>query len=76
MSTLYDPMDCSRPDSSVHGISQVTILQWVAIFSSRGSSQPRDQTCTSLSPALAGRLFATNTTWETSYMFIVFLKKI
>ena len=29
--TLYDPMDCSLPDSSVHGILQARILEWVAI---------------------------------------------
>ena len=40
---LCKPMDCSRPDSSVHGILQARILQWVAIPFSRGSSQPRDQ---------------------------------
>ena len=39
------PMDCSPPGSSVHGISQARILEWVAMPSSRGSSQPRDQTC-------------------------------
>ena len=43
--TLCNPMDCSRPGSSVHGISQARILDWVAISSSRGSSQPRDRTC-------------------------------
>ena len=37
-------MDCNPPGSSVHGIFQVRILEWVAIPSSRGSSQPRDQT--------------------------------
>ena len=37
-------MDCSPPGSSVHGISQAKILEWVAISSSRGSSQPRDWT--------------------------------
>ena len=42
--TLCDPMDCSPPGSSVLGISQVRILEWVAISSSRGSSWPRDQT--------------------------------
>ena len=42
--TLCDPMDCSLPGSSVHGIFQARILEWVAIFSSRGSSQPKDQT--------------------------------
>ena len=42
--TLCDPMDCSLPGSSVHGIFQARILEWVAIFFSRESSQPRDQT--------------------------------
>ena len=42
--TLCDLMDCSLPGSSVHGIFQARILQWVAIFFSRGSSQPRDWT--------------------------------
>ena len=42
--TLCDPMDCSPPSSSVHGILQARILEWVAMPSSRGSSQPRDQT--------------------------------
>ena len=37
-------MDCSLPGSSVHGILQVRILEWVAISFSRGSSQPRDWT--------------------------------
>ena len=45
--TLCDLMDCSPPGSSVHGILQARILDWVAISSSRGSSQPRDQTCIS-----------------------------
>ena len=40
--TLCDPMDCSLPGSPVHGIFQATILEYVAISSSRGSSQPRD----------------------------------
>ena len=42
--TFCDPMDCSPPGSSVHGISLARILEWVAIPFSRGSSQPRDQT--------------------------------
>ena len=37
-----DPMDCSSPSSSVHGILQARILEWVAISFSRGSSRPRD----------------------------------
>ena len=42
--TLCNPMECSLPVSSVHGISQGRILEWVAISFSRISSQPRDQT--------------------------------
>ena len=39
---LCDPMDCSLPGSSVHGISQTRITEWVAMAFSWGSSQPRD----------------------------------
>ena len=42
--TLCDPMDWNPPGSSVHGILQTRLLQWVAMISSRVSSQPRDQT--------------------------------
>ena len=45
-------MDCGPPGSSVHGISQTRILEWVAIPSSMGSSQPRDGTHRPVSPAL------------------------
>ena len=41
---LCNPMDCSPPGSSVHGILQGRILEWVAMTSSKGSSQPRDGT--------------------------------
>ena len=41
------PLDCPPPGSSVHGISQARILDWIAISFSRGSSQPRDWTCIS-----------------------------
>ena len=41
---LYDPIDCIPPGSSVHGILQARILEWVAISSSMGSSRPRDRT--------------------------------
>ena len=40
--TLCNPMDCSPPGSSVHGILQARILEWVAMPSSRGSSQSRE----------------------------------
>ena len=52
--TLCDPVDCSPPGSSVHGILQARILEWVAISFSRGSSRPRDQTQVS---CIAGRRF-------------------
>ena len=42
--TLCDPMDYSLPGSSVHGIFQAIVLEWIAISFSRGSSQPRDWT--------------------------------
>ena len=60
--TLCNPMDCSPPSSSVCGILQARILEWVAMSSSRGSSQSRNRTCISMSPALV--FFITTTTWE------------
>ena len=41
--TLCDPMDCTVPGSSVHGIFQARVLEWVAVSFSRGSSPPRDR---------------------------------
>ena len=55
--TLCDPMDCNPPGSSVHGILQARILEWVAISFSRGSSQPRDRTRVS---RIVGRRFILN----------------
>ena len=55
MSDSLQPMDFSPPVSSVHGILQARIQEWVAIPFSRGSSQPRDQTWVS---HIAGRFFA------------------
>ena len=52
--TLCDPMDCSLPGSSIHGILQARILEWIVISFSRGSSKPRDWTWVS---CIAGRLF-------------------
>ena len=58
--TLCDPMDCnSPPGSSVHGLFQARILEWVAYPFSRGSSQPRNQIQVS---CIAGRFF---TVWAT-----------
>ena len=52
--TLCDPVDCRPSGSSVHGISQARILEWVAISFSMGSSQPRDRTQVF---CIAGRCF-------------------
>ena len=57
--TLCDPMDNSLSGSSVHGILQARILEWVATPFSRGSSRPRDQTWVS---STVGRFF---TIWAT-----------
>ena len=59
MSNSLQPKHCSPPGSSVHGISQVRILEWAASSSSRGSSQPRDWTRFPVPPALAGGFFTT-----------------
>ena len=53
--THCDPMDCSSPGSSVHGILQARILEWVAMPFSRGSSQPRGLTHLSWILCIAGR---------------------
>ena len=57
---LYDPMDCSPPGFSVHGILQARILEGVVKLSSRGSSDPGIKSA-SLAPA--GRFFTTSATW-------------
>ena len=51
--TLCDPTDYSPSGSSVHGILQARILQWVAVPSSRGSSWPRDWACVSYISCIA-----------------------
>ena len=56
---LCNSMDCSPPGSSVHRVPQASILEWVDVSSSRGSTWPRDWTLTSCTPALAGALFTT-----------------
>ena len=56
-------MDCSLPGSSVYGILQARILEWVAMPSSRGSSPPRNRTLIIRSPAPAGGFFPTRSTY-------------
>ena len=61
-----DPMDCSLPGSSVHGILQARVLEWAAISFPRGSSQPRDWTWVS---RIAGRCFNLWATRETTVIY-------
>ena len=65
--TLCDPLDCSPPGSSVHEVFQSRVLDWVAISSSKGSSQPRDQTKIFCTPLIAGRFFTTELSWKPLY---------
>ena len=57
--TLCDCSDCSPPSSSVHGILQAGILEWLTMPSSRGSSPPSDLTHLSCGYCTAGRFFTT-----------------
>ena len=57
--TFCNPMDCSRPGSSVRGISQARILEWAATSSSRGSPNPGKEPTSSVFLALAGGFFTT-----------------
>ena len=59
-------MDCSLPGSSVHGILQARILEWVAISFSRGSDLPNpgNEPTSLASPSLADRFFTASATWE------------
>ena len=67
--TLCDPMDCRRslPDSSVHGILQARILEWVIISFSRGSSRLRDRTRVS---CIGGRCFNLWATREAVFIML------
>ena len=58
------PMDCTPSGSSIHGILQARILEWIAMPSSRGSSPPGDRTRVYMSPALTGGFFTSRATWE------------
>ena len=57
-------MDCSLPGSSVHGILQARILEWVAMPLPGDLPNPRIKPVSLISPALAGRFFTTSTFWE------------
>ena len=67
VSDSLQPVDCSPPSSSAHGILQARILEWVAISFSRGSSRPRDRTQVS---HIAGRHFNLCTTRVFCFFFL------
>ena len=75
--TLRDPMDCSLPGFSVHGIFQARVLEWVAISFSRGSFRPRDRTQVS---CIAGRCFTVWATreahWGAFFQSVVFASEL
>ena len=70
---LYEPTDCSLPGSSVHGIPQARILEWVAISVFRGSSWPRDPTHVSCISFITGGLF---TRWATGTNDVIFQQTV
>ena len=69
----HDPRDCSPPGSYVHGILQARILGWVAVPSTRGCSQPRDETQVS---CIAGGFFTSRATREAHRNKLSFVKVI
>ena len=66
--TLCNPMDYSLPHSSVHGIFQATILEWVAISSSRGYSRPKDQAHISCVSCIGRWILYNYTSWQAPEM--------
>ena len=67
--TVCDPVHCSPPGSSIHGVLQARILEWVAVSFSRGSSQPRNRTHVS---HIAGRRFNLWATREAHIIWVTF----
>ena len=72
--TLYNTMDCSSPGSSVHGILQTRMPEWIAISYSRGSSQPGDWTHISCISCLDNRFIITAPPGESINTFFLILK--
>ena len=66
--TLCNPTDCSLLGSSVHGILQARILEWIAISSSRGSSWPRDRTHLSCASCISRQILYHWATWEAAWV--------
>ena len=74
--TLCDPVDCSLPGFSVHGILQARILEWVTISFSRGSSWPRDRTRVSCIGVRHFNLWATREAQNTGVGSLALLQGI
>ena len=62
--TLFNSVDCSPPGSSVHGILQEIMLEWVSMPSSRDLPDPGIEPASLMSLALAGRFLTTSSTWK------------
>ena len=69
--TLYNPMNCSPPGSSVQGIFQARILAWFAISYSRGSSSSKDRTRVSCVSCIGKRILYHFTTWAAPYNLVM-----
>ena len=70
---LCNPMDCSLPGSTVHGIFQARILEWVSLSFSRRSSWPRDWTLVSRTVGIVGRQFTVWTAREVGSFMDLFI---
>ena len=74
--TLCNPVDCSPPGSPVHGNFQARILEWVAISSSRGSSQPRDWTWVSCLSCIGRQICHHWAAWESLSMLLSHFSRV
>ena len=73
--TLCDPINCSPPGSSVHGIFQARILKWVVISFSRGFSWSRDQTCVSYISCISRWVIYYCASWEVPILPLILAKR-
>ena len=63
--TPCGPLDCSLPGSSVHGVFQARVLEWVAVSTPGDLHSPGIKSTSLVFPVLAGRLFTNSATWKT-----------
>ena len=71
--TLCDPVDCRPPGSSVHGILQARILEWVACPPPGDLPDPGIEPSSLVSPALAGGFFTTSAAWEAPHSIYIYM---